>query len=85
MTVKVTKIENCYSNMTIKLTSETTHSIDTVLFVLADCENGSRVDLTSSVSDQIIILPDTISKATIYVLRMYGPMNMVKRAEPIIS
>jgi len=82
MSARIDKMENCNSNMTIDLTSTANYPVDTVLYVLADCEDGKRVDMTSSVSAQEIIIPDTITQATIYVLRMFGPMARVKRAAP---
>ena len=82
MSARIDKIDNCHSNMTVDLTSTTNHPVDTVLYVLAEYEDGKRIDLTSSVSAQKIVIPDTIMQATIYVLRMFGPMTMVKRAAP---
>ena len=82
MSARIDKIERCHSNMILDLASTTNYPIDTVLYVLADCEDGKRVDLTSSVSAKAIIIPDSIIQATIYVLRMFGPMTKVKRAAP---
>ncbi len=82
MSARIDKMDNCHSNMTVDLTSTTNHPVDTVLYVLAECEDGKRIDLTSSVSAQNIVIPDTIKQATLYVLRMFGPMTMVKRAAP---
>lgn len=82
MSARIDKIDNCHSNMAVDLTPTTSYPIDTVLYVLAECEDGKRIDLTSSVSAQNIVIPDTLSQVTLYVLRMFGPMTMVKRAAP---
>jgi len=82
MSARIDKMENCNSGMTIDLTSTTRHSVDTVLYVLAEYADGSREDYTSYVSNQKITLPDNHPQATLYVLRMFGPMTGVKRAAP---
>jgi len=82
MSAEFEVIKNCKSNMTIDLSPKSKYPIDTVQCVLADCGIGKRIDLTSSVSNQKVILPDNISHAIVYVLRMQGPKSMVKRAAP---
>lgn len=52
MNARIDKIDNCSANMTVDLTSRTNYPIDTVLHVMAECEDGKRIDLTSSVSEQ---------------------------------
>lgn len=75
-------VENCKGKTAIDLSPKTDYPIDTVLHVLAVYENGSRIDITLLVSDHNIILPDSQFQATIYILRMFGPVTMVKRAAP---
>jgi len=82
MSARIDKIDNCTGNMSVDLTSTEPRAVDTVLCVLAELGNGERLDLTSFVSDHKITVPGNISKATLYVLHMFGPMTNVKRAAP---
>jgi hypothetical protein len=82
MSSRIDKIEKCQSGMTIDLTSTASHSVDTVLCVLAEFADGSRKDITSLMADQKVTLPDNHPQVTLYVLRMFGSMFKVKRAAP---
>lgn len=82
MNARIDKIEKCQSGMTIDLTSTAKHPVDTVLYVLAEYIDGSREDFTSFASNEKITFPDDYTQATLYILRMFGPMTQVKRAAP---
>jgi hypothetical protein len=82
MSARIDKVENVHSGITIGLTSTASHPVDTVLHVLAEYADGSRKDVSSLVSDQKVTLPDNQLQATLYVLRMFGPITLVKRAAP---
>lgn len=82
MSAKIETIENYSGNTTVDLSSKSNYKVDTVLCVLAEFENGQRIDLSLSVSNGKLILPDTIPNATLYVFRMQGPKIKVKRAAP---
>ncbi len=78
----IERMENCQGRMTIDFTSKSEYSIDTVLCVLAEFEDGKRRDVSSLVSAYKLTIPDTMSGVTLYILRMQGPKKRVKRAAP---
>ncbi len=80
MGTKIETISGCSGNMTIDLSSKSKYPVDTVLCVLADCGDGKRIDLPYH--ENKLVVPGTISKATLYVFRMQGPKKNVKRASP---
>jgi len=82
MSAEFEVIKNCRSKMTIDLSPKSKFPIDTIICVIADYGIGKRIDLSSSVYNQKVVLPDHIPQTTVYILRMQGPKTMVKRAAP---
>ena len=76
------KVENGHSGSPVDLTSNSSHPIDTIMCVLAESETGQREDITLNLKDHTVTVPEHLSPATLYILRMTGPARMVKRAAP---